>query len=72
MNLEYLGDALDHWKGALFEYLQTRGSSSFQVPQTGMTDYFLFSWLPDCSFPGRTKPGQTPGQRPEEGRPFFA
>jgi hypothetical protein len=22
MNLEYLGDALDHWKGSLFEYLQ--------------------------------------------------
>ncbi len=25
MNLEYLGDALDHWKGSLFEYLQTEG-----------------------------------------------
>ena len=23
MNLEYLGDALDHWKGSLFEYLQS-------------------------------------------------
>jgi hypothetical protein len=23
MNLRYLGDALDHWKGSLFEYLQT-------------------------------------------------
>jgi hypothetical protein len=23
MNLKHLGDALDHWKGALFEYLQT-------------------------------------------------
>jgi hypothetical protein len=22
MNLDYLGDALDHWKGSLFEYLQ--------------------------------------------------
>src|ERR1700688_2197719 len=22
MNLRYLGDALDHWKGSLFEYLQ--------------------------------------------------
>jgi hypothetical protein len=25
MNLEYLGDALDHWKGSLFEYLQSEG-----------------------------------------------
>lgn len=25
MNLEYLGDALDHWKGSLFEYLQNEG-----------------------------------------------
>lgn len=25
MNLEYLGDALDHWKGSLFEYLQAEG-----------------------------------------------
>lgn len=24
MNLEYLGDALDHWKGSLFEYLQAQ------------------------------------------------
>ena len=24
MNLKYLGDALDHWKGSLFEYLQAR------------------------------------------------
>ena len=24
MNLSYLGDALDHWKGSLFEFLQTR------------------------------------------------
>lgn len=22
MNLSYLGDALDHWKGSLFEFLQ--------------------------------------------------
>jgi hypothetical protein len=25
MNLDYLGDALDHWKGSLFQYLQTEG-----------------------------------------------
>lgn len=25
MNLNYLGDALDHWKGSLFEYLQREG-----------------------------------------------
>ena len=24
MNLQYLGDALDHWKGSLFEYLQAQ------------------------------------------------
>ena len=24
MNLSYLGDALDHWKGSLFEFLQAR------------------------------------------------
>jgi hypothetical protein len=26
MNLDYLGDALDHWKGSLFQYLQTEGT----------------------------------------------
>lgn len=26
MNLEYLGDALDHWKGSLFEYLLSEGA----------------------------------------------
>ena len=26
MNLNYLGDALDHWKGSLFEYLQSKGA----------------------------------------------
>ncbi len=25
MNLKYLGDALDHWKGSLFEYLDNAG-----------------------------------------------
>jgi hypothetical protein len=25
MNLNYLGDALDHWKGSLFKYLQREG-----------------------------------------------
>jgi hypothetical protein len=24
MNLKYLGDTLDHWKGCLFEYLQAQ------------------------------------------------
>jgi len=26
VNLEYLGDALDHWKGSLFDYLQARAN----------------------------------------------
>jgi hypothetical protein len=26
MKLEYLGDALDHWKGSLFEYLKAEGT----------------------------------------------
>jgi hypothetical protein len=26
MNLQWLGDALDHWKGSLFEYLQAKGT----------------------------------------------
>jgi len=26
MNLDYLGDALDHWKGSLFAYLQSEGA----------------------------------------------
>ncbi len=28
MNLQYLGDALDHWKGAILDFLQTRNQVS--------------------------------------------
>ncbi len=53
MNLAYLGDALDHWKGSLFEYLQARSVlRDFAVDpmatdrdQWGEADFSLFADL---------------------------
>ena len=53
MNLKYLGDALDHWKGSLFEYLAKEGvlrefavdpMASDLLPWTEV-DYSLFARL---------------------------
>lgn len=38
MNLQYLGDALDHWKGAILGYLQTRGQLSELAVDAMATD----------------------------------
>src|SRR3990172_1779207 len=53
MNLKYLGDALDHWKGSLFEYLaNARVMREFAVDPMASdllewtkTDYSLFARL---------------------------
>ena len=53
MNLEYLGDALDHWKGSLFEYLRAEGLlRDFAVDPMATdrdrwneADFFLFARL---------------------------
>jgi hypothetical protein len=39
MHLQWLGDALDHWKGAMFEYLQNEGKlANFRVDPMATDD----------------------------------
>ena len=53
MNLKYLGDALDHWKGSLFEYLVNEGvlhefavdPMASDLLEWDETDYSLFARL---------------------------
>ncbi len=53
MNLRYLGDALDHWKGSLFESLQNGGvlrdfavdPMASDLPEWTPEDFLLFSTL---------------------------
>lgn len=53
MNLKYLGDALDHWKGSLFEYLTNKevlrefaiDPMASDLPEWTETDYSLFARL---------------------------
>jgi hypothetical protein len=53
LNLKYLGDALDHWKGSLFEYLANAGvlrefavdPMASDLPEWTEADYSLFARL---------------------------
>jgi len=53
VNLKYLGDALDHWKGSLFEYLANAGvlrdfavdPMASDLPEWTKADYALFARL---------------------------
>ncbi|MDP3001101.1 MAG: hypothetical protein Q8N47_26700 [Bryobacterales bacterium] len=50
MNLDYLGDALDHWKGSLFAYLQLEGALRNFAVDAMATDLVAWSEADFCIF----------------------